>query len=371
MTRLITEWSTLPNLHPAVVHFPLAWLPLAMMVEAIALALKRHRRTLTPWAVGAWVAAGLATGAAYWAGRDAAAGMTGLAPDLQAAINTHADWAWRTLWAVGIVAAARLVTHLLPAARDRAWSGALFLLLSLGCIGLLLKTADLGGGLVYQHGIAVAPAEQARQEARRSSAPAADRADAAPEERFERRQDGFSWRPEPSDAAALGAVLTAAPGTDLMAVRTATPGPDVPGLPLLVDGEALLLFPGDFGDGLLSAQVVTASFTGSLGLLHHFQDASEYEELAVELPGGELTLSRRDGADTTIYDSAATKLPVDELQLVVSAIGRHLRGTVAGELIVHGHRPAVSGGRVGLRLDGHGAVRILAIEAQAASDSSH
>lgn len=357
MNDWITQWSALPNLHPAVIHFPLAWLPLAVGIEAVALARARYRERLGAWAAGAWILAALAIGLAYWAGHEAAEAMTGLAPDLQAAVNTHADWGLRTLWTVGLLAAIRIGVWLRPAWRHHAAVAACFLIAGLGALAVITRTADLGGALVYRHGIAVQPAEQARraEAARQPAAPRGPTADA----RFRRRADGFRWDPAPRDADALGSILLPAPGTDLAAVRALDARPDDTGLGLAVDGEAILLFPPEEGDAQVAVRIDLSGFTGSVALLHHVRTAADYEALRLELPEGAFTLLEQGAGGSTTFDRATASVPSGPVELAVSAIGRHLRGTLDGRLVVHGHRPAATApGRIGLRLAGRGTLRI-------------
>jgi len=138
----------IPNLHPAVVHFPLVLAPLAVLVD-----LGSWRRRTPHWdraATLAWVLAAVATTFAFIAGRFAADGLLHLPPRTQPVLSDHADWASWALTSVWIVALIRSVT-LLTKARGPL-STALRTLCSLGAWGVKVMV----DGQVSVHGHAKA-----------------------------------------------------------------------------------------------------------------------------------------------------------------------------------------------------------------------
>jgi uncharacterized membrane protein len=150
--NLVPDWA--PNIHPLLVHFPIALLCAAAAVDVVGWAFRRNR-TLRQVATLLYV---LGTGgalAAYLTGR--AASQTVWLPGMaQAVLRQHWDWALRTVWFFGIVTVARLV-FMRPSRRDPAPSiVATFALVGLVGIGLLIETGDRGGRLVFQHGVGTA-----------------------------------------------------------------------------------------------------------------------------------------------------------------------------------------------------------------------
>ena len=147
--NLVPDWA--PNIHPLVVHFPIALLCAAAAVDVVGCTFRRNRQ-LRHLATLLYV---LGTGgaiAAYVTGRAAsqAVWFPGMA---QAILKQHWDWAFRTVWFFGIVTAVRLVL-LRPSRREPGLViVAAFALVGLVGIGLLLETGDRGGRLVYQHGV--------------------------------------------------------------------------------------------------------------------------------------------------------------------------------------------------------------------------
>ncbi len=149
--------TALPNLHPAVVHFPIALLTLAFGLDIACLALRRQ-----PWldrAAALLYALGTVSAClAYLSGQQAARLMIGASGAAQTAMYEHADIAKITLVAFAIIASLRLIVSW-NGRRDKVlkisalrWTA---LVLALGCQALIFLTADRGGELVYRHGLGV------------------------------------------------------------------------------------------------------------------------------------------------------------------------------------------------------------------------
>lgn len=147
---LIPDW--LPNLHPLVIHFPIALLITAAAVDLANIIFGRPRweTGMTTYLYTTGATFGLA---AYVTGRDAATIVLTPGP-AHGLINDHWNWALLTTSYFAVFAAIRLSTHL--AKVKWSWSSR-FLLVVLGLIGIafLHQTAEKGGQLVYQHGVGV------------------------------------------------------------------------------------------------------------------------------------------------------------------------------------------------------------------------
>jgi uncharacterized membrane protein len=371
LNELVQSVTALPNLHPALVHFPIALLPVAVLFDLLGVVWRQ--RWLVRGADLLWALAAVATGAAFWAGKQAADSLVGVAPRAQSHIASHSDWALYALWAVGVVAAVRLAI----AIRDRngeqvGMRGGRWVLIASGvaAFGLLLWTADLGGALVYQHGVAVRtvvePAEDASPPAGGESSSGAEPGEASVEpepavSRLVESADGtVVWSPLATDVEAIGSILIAAPGSSAEAVRAAAPPEGGEGLGLVVDGRSMLLLPGTFGDVQIDAVVDLSAFAGTFGLVHHARSADTAGLFSVSTSGSASLIMLEDGSRKTL-DEQTAGWPDGQVELAVSSSGRHLKGLVDGKTVTHGHVAPGEAGGCGLLLDGSGSVGIITL----------
>lgn len=91
--------EALPNAHAAVLHFPIALLPIAVVLEAAAL-LRRSSRDLDGLSALGWSIVTVSTLITFLAGRSAADGLPEVPPRAQLALAAHADAAWVLLLGV-------------------------------------------------------------------------------------------------------------------------------------------------------------------------------------------------------------------------------------------------------------------------------
>lgn len=365
MSDLITHFTSLPNLHPAVVHFPIALLPVAVLVDLWMLGSSRGRDGMERAASLLYVAAALGAGGAYWAGRLAADGLPPLALEVQHRVNEHSDAALGALWWVALLAVARVAIAFWDRRCRRKILRASLLVVALVGVGLVLRTADLGGGLVYRYGVAVAGRVEHVAQEETKAAVEPETTGPSPEDSASRLVVGadgsLTWKPLPGDRAALGGVLRPAPGTDAGAVSWEESVDGAAGLLLAVDGEALLLLPGAFGDVQVQAELEVGGFEGEVGLAHHASSGSQAGLLTVSFPGNTFALVSRHADETRQLSRAVRSVPRGSFQLMVTADGRHFNGFLGSERIVHGHELSSGSGGCGLFLKGHGTVRILSL----------
>ena len=149
----LPEWA--PNLHPVLVHFPIALLLTAVAVDVLAvLAVLSRQASLTRRATGFYAFGAILLQATYLSGRDAAA--TVFTPGMaHAIVQEHWDWAmWTTLYFWALTGGRILVRGRLSQGH-RALRVAFLIGGTCGVI-LLTMTAERGARLVYEYGVGVA-----------------------------------------------------------------------------------------------------------------------------------------------------------------------------------------------------------------------
>lgn len=175
--------TSLPNLHPALVHFPIAFFPLAIAFDLATLA--GRSRSLDRVTAALYAVAALTAWATVWAGEAAEHALTGVPAYLRPEIEAHGEWAERFLYAAAAVALARLALVWWRRGAERvdllALRG-LVLAAALGACLLLVGAADRGGSLVYRSGVAVMAVSVDAAEGRSASGEAPVAPEPAPAE---------------------------------------------------------------------------------------------------------------------------------------------------------------------------------------------
>lgn len=370
---LIPEWA--PNVHPLIVHFPIALLFAAALVDVVSLGVRRRYPTVRHTAAGLYVLGAVSAVVTFFTGR-AAADSVELPTEAIAAVGNHADWATWTVWFFGLYGLARLGAAF--------WKGggrlAVHLpLLLVGAAGLVLvqQTAERGARLVYDLGVGVRVVEQGEVDPFATSEDA--QTDMRPEERTAREASTAeapaiqttaegAWRWE-AEAGTLPQGLRFLEGdrADLAAEAAA-------GSVVLRSSRPVLFTAGEAFEGVETrAGLDLSGFTGRAALVHHVQDAQNYDFLSIETSAGGGTVRQgrvRNGAVETFDEKAlgADAFGGGTVALRAVAYGTHFRGYLDGELVTHGHGDAAPTGHAGLLIDGTGPLRLLTLEAVPVSE---
>jgi uncharacterized membrane protein len=357
MLDALLEMTALPNLHPALVHFPIALAAAALLFDAVLL-LKPHWRSLDAAGAALWGLAAAGAGAAYLAGQRAADEAGLLESAAEVVLAQHADAALAALIAVGLVAVFRVWLAWHDRGADRVERRALRAAALIGALavqGLVAYTADLGGALVYRHGVAVSGRPV------HAMAPAAvtsSRQEPATASSLSYLEDGtLIWKPRAGEEMVLGEVLE--PFGEA-AVRVAMANARTKGLSLAASGQALLALPGSWEDVQLEVRVDTSEFEGSFALAARIEGDSTGGFLRIRSDGGTELVARREGKEE-LLDEMQTPLVRREKTLGLSAVGRHWKGFADGQTLVHGHAELPGSGRTALLLDGTGTIRLISV----------
>ena len=193
------DWA--PNIHPLVVHFPIALLLAAVATDLLSVVMAR-RPALREAATWLYCAGAGTAVAAYLTGGNAADSML-LPAAVTPLVDDHDNWAFRTTVLFALLAAARVALPRFLTLKAPVWWGA-FALGLLGA-GMLYETAERGGRLVFEHGLGVqaittdTPVEEVIPEL------AADQVDPGP---IDLGDGSWVWRPVQGAEAVLAEQFT-------------------------------------------------------------------------------------------------------------------------------------------------------------------
>lgn len=108
MFEFMNTFTSLPNLHPLSVHFPIAFLTVAVVLDILCLFFRRQtwldRTSTVFYLVGA-----VGAGAAYMTGIQAADSLVGVPPEVEPLIAEHGDWGLYTLLLFSVIVVFRVV----------------------------------------------------------------------------------------------------------------------------------------------------------------------------------------------------------------------------------------------------------------------
>ncbi len=346
---MLPEWA--PNLHPLIVHFPLALLVVAVLADLLAFAVRRWT-WLRPAATGLYVLGGASAVLTYFTGTWAA-DVVGVSAEAEPLLTEHADLGWWTMWFFGVYALIRLGAAWYDAMRDHRAAQGVLCAVALGGLFLLWETGEHGGELVYRHGIGVAAVEQA-----------ADQPSMQPPEQtgFVTSVQGWTWTPSTPAAWTQRTQWMGNPSGELR-TQLVDVGPDRQALSLRMEqpGQLMFVVPDTLGDVQVEAVLDPSDFVGTVLLVHHVQDARTYDFLA--LSDSTMQLGRVQQGQRTVLDEGTFDAG-GWLTVRVTGDGDHFRGYVDNEMIAHGHADPLPPGRIGVRLDGQGPVLILRMQAR-------
>lgn len=368
MQEILSKFTALPNLHPLLVHFPIALVITGFGFDALSL-LFRRRTWLDRAAAALYLLTAIGATVAFLTGRDAGDTVE-VPPEAEMLLSAHADWAQWFLIVAWVLAATRVGIAIWDRASERVrllpvrvtiWVAAA------AAQWLIFETADRGGALVFRHGVAVkiahaptAASTIAPTTVRPAPAPSAETQaapDASPEKRLIRAADGsLAWTPLPSDAAAVGKILTPLGLAGAVPEKEAAPS-GAHGLALAVTGPAMLALPGEFTDVQVEATLSLHGYEGTVGLFHHARGERDAGVFRLTTQGEAALVRVRSGTEEVVHRKAV-RLPSGTFTMTVSAAGSHFKGLLDKKVVSHGHHDPDPAGRVGLLLEGRGTVRV-------------
>ena len=334
---VLPDW--LPNVHPLLVHFPIALLTLAVLLDVVAAGL-RGIQWLRPTVALFYVMGTLGAIATYFSGRVAADSVLP-PPEATPVLTEHADLALYVVLLFGLLTLAR-VAVIWRLSTFRLIVDVPLILVGFIGLGLLVETADHGGELVYRFGVGVAAVAQ--EEA--PPAPPASLPVEAPD-------GSWVWRMGPGADRGWLEAATVLEGT-LRPSMIEVVEDSVEGafLRWYLRGDTLHAA---VGRPLPSVQVDvrfrTDGLEGTFWITHHVQDALHFQFAGLQ--SGDWVIGEREG-DFRIDARKQALLSPGWHTLRVVADGTHYRMYLDGKMVLHTHGAAWEAGPVGLYLSGTG-----------------
>lgn len=342
--QLLPEWA--PNIHPLLVHFPIAFLALAVLSDLAALIYKKFS-WLSPVAILLYSFGTIGAIVTYFSGREAADSID-IPLNAYTAVGEHADLALITVLFFSVFTIIRIFLKYKNMDSGMFVSVLLFLA-GFGGFFLVFETAEHGAELVYRYGLGVTDSENNDAEAASENEEIIN-ADS---------QGSWSWLAKENAELVFQQNFKAIAGE----YENLTLAVENDALVIISDSEQFFMFThGAVNTNLvLSAEVNLSQFSGRFFLVHHVGD-NNYDFVAID--GKQIRLGEKADGDVDILDSGEFTADSWLSLRAVSADG-HYRGYVNGELIVHGHGNELAAGTAGIALSGKGKIlfRSMVLEA--------
>ena len=337
---ILPEWA--PNVHPLVVHFPIALLFVAALIDTVALVLKQDMWKKTAFVL--YVLGTLAAVAALFSGKQAADSVF-LATDANALLTNHADMAHYLVYFFGGYTVVRAI-FFFSSLGERKGLRLLMYVLGLGGLVLVWATADRGAEMVFKYGVGVEAVDTAGS---MITLPTDSSATSAP---VANGKGGWAWKPTRVSAwmnemTAFGDVTTFS-----TSIEDGQDHGDVLGL--TSTGEPVMLaFDFPMQTLQLDAALNLDQFEGTVMFVHHVIDEQNYHFMSIS--NSEMKLGRSENGDLYLMDSKPYT-PKGWASYRVVADQTHFRAYADQQLVTHGHGDDPGSGIVGIRLNGSGTV---------------
>jgi len=346
--ELIPEWA--PNIHPILVHFPIAIILLAVLMDLLSFFLPDQwwddLKTTILYGIGA-----ISAIAAYYTGTLAADSVF-LPSGAQSVLNEHADWALWTVWFFGIYALLRILLHWYQKMDQKNIRIGLFVI-ALPGIFFLYETGDHGAEMVFGYGAGTG--QLVDQQNTASVSPDSLEQDGST---FVMSDNGnWSWEIGPNGVGTLLSQFRWLEGSASQLQPTIVTSDNNHLLKISVDSTT------NFFVGKSSLQNVQvdyyldlSDFEGNVSLVNHVQDAENYDFVTLS-SNGSISQGRVSSGNRKVFAEESYSAS-GMLFIRTVGNGTHFRGYINKKMAVHGHGDAPGAGSVGLRLDGSGTVLI-------------
>ena len=180
--QLLPVWA--PNLHPLIIHFPIALLMSAIGIDLFSVIFKKHL-WIRYCALTTYVMGTLAALAAYLTGHLAADSVY-LPAAAHHVLHHHSELALYTLLFFAVFTVLRALS-IWKSGKHFVLVSIILLILSIPGLGLIIETGEHGAEMVFKYGVGIQKVENMRRDEENNM----NKADSLSRATDSDRQDGF------------------------------------------------------------------------------------------------------------------------------------------------------------------------------------
>lgn len=343
---LLPGWA--PNIHPVIIHFPIAIILLGVAMNFFSLFLPERwwdeLKTTILYSLGTITAIG-----AYYTGTLAADSVF-MPSGAQSVLNSHASWAWWTVWFMGAYILLRILLHFMGL-MDRKNIRVMALIAVLPGIFFLYETGGHGAEMVFGYGVGTGQLIQQEPPTVTS-----DSLISAGASTFIISDNGdWRWPVGPQGVSTLLSRFRWLEGSiqDLQPSVVSIEKNQM--LEFAVDSTSIFFVDKhSYRNVQVDYYLDISEFKGEVSLVNHVQGPRNYDFVTLSSEGT-ITQGRVVEGKRKIF--AEEKYSASGL-LFIRTVGNgtHFRAYINKEMAVHGHGDAPEPGSIGLKMDGSGTI---------------